>query len=175
MLKSLITSETRIKLLLRFFLNPNNHAYLRQLSKEFNESSNGIRVELNRLVESEILQISQSGNNKLYSANRNHPLFSEIRNIVLKSTGIENVISEIIRKIGELQKAFIRGDYAKGIDSGLIELVLVGNVLNKQEIERVRSKTENLIQRKISVLTLTNEEFLKLENNFKKETTFDLL
>ena len=49
MLDSIITSQTKIKLLLRFFLNPNNSGYLRQLANDFGESTNGIRVELNKL------------------------------------------------------------------------------------------------------------------------------
>ena len=59
MLESLITSKTRIKLLLKFFINPSTKAYLRELVKEFDASTNSIRLELNRLEESDLL-ISQS-------------------------------------------------------------------------------------------------------------------
>jgi len=169
MLKSIITSETRIKLLLRFFLNPRNKGYLRQLATEFGESTNSIRVELNKLTEAKILRSEVSGRNKLYTANVLHPLYDDIRNIVLKSTGVDKVISNIIRKIGNLRFAFLRGDYAKGIDSGLIELVIVGKNLNFSEIERVRKKTEVLIERKISVITLSPGEYEKLKHNFLNE------
>jgi len=175
MLKSLITSEVRIKLLLKFFLNPATKAYLRQLAGEFNESTNGIRVELNRLVEAKILDARKSGRNKIYQANKSHPLFDEIRNIVLKSTGIEKVISGILNRLGELSIAFIRGDYAVGRDSGLIELVIVGDSINKRELERVRKKTEKLIERKISVLLLTSEEFKNLKTKFLNEPNLVLM
>ena len=49
MLDSLITSKTRIKLLLKFFLNTSTHAYLRGLADEFGESTNALRLELNHL------------------------------------------------------------------------------------------------------------------------------
>jgi len=166
MLKTIITSETRIKLLLRFFLNPKNQGYLRQLAAEFGESTNSIRVELNKLAEAKILNSEVKGRNKLYTANTAHPLFHDIRNIVLKSTGIDQVISNIIRKTGHLKFALLRGDYARGIDSGLIELVVVGQDLNFVEIERVRKKTETLIERKISVITLSPDEYEKLKHNF---------
>ena len=169
MLKSIITSETRIKLLLRFFLNPKNNGYLRQLSAEFGESTNSIRVELNKLTEAKILSTEIKGRNKLYTANTAHPLFNDIRNIVLKSTGIDKVLSNIIRKIGNLKFAILRGDYAKGIDNGLIELVVVGKNLNFSEIERVRKKTEGLINRKISVITLNPKEYERLRQNFMNE------
>jgi hypothetical protein len=169
MLKSLITSEVRIKLLLKFFLNPANKAYLRQLASEFEESTNGIRVELNRLVEAKILETEKRGRNKLYKANKSHPLFNEIRNIVLKSTGIERVIENILNKLGDIKIAFIRGDYALGHDSGLIELVIVGDSINKKELERVRKKTEKLIERKISVLLLSSSEYRNLKRKFVNE------
>jgi len=175
MLKSIITSEVRIKLLLKFFLNPGNQAYLRQLSGEFGESTNGIRVELNRLVEANILNTETKGRNKLYKANSKHPLFEEIRNIVLKSTGIEKVISNIIEKLGDVEVTFIRGDYAEGRDTGLIELVVVGDKVNKSEMERVRRKTEKLIERKISLLLLTSKEFSVLKNKFMNEPNLILM
>lgn len=175
MLKSIITSETRIKLLLKFFLNPKTKGYLRQLSTEFSESTNGIRVELNKLEEAKLLKSEFVGRNKIYNANSKHPLFDELRNIVLKSTGIDKVISDIIQRVGDVKTAFIRGDYAIGNDSGLIDLVIIGTELNHKEIERVRKKTEKLIDRKISILVLTIDEYRNLKSNFDKEPRFILL
>lgn len=170
MLNSIITSETRIKLLLRFFLNPDSSGYLRQLSNEFGESTNGIRVELNKLSEAKILSSKKIGRNKIFKANTQHPLFKDIRNIVLTSTGIDKVLSNIIQKLGELQLAFIRGDYALGRDSGLIDLVIVGQNINTNELDRVKKKTESLINRKITILILTENEYDKLKPTFDKET-----
>jgi hypothetical protein len=166
MLKTIITSETRIKLLLRFFLNPSTSGYLRQLAKEFGESTNSIRVELNKLSQAKILNSQYRGRNKIFEANQDHPLFEDIRSIVLKSTGIDKVLSNIIQKLGDITFAFVRGDYAIGKDSGLIDLVIVGNKINREELERVRNKTERLIGRKISVLTLEKSEYSDLEKNF---------
>lgn len=175
MLKFLITSETRIKLLLKFFLNPENSAYLRQLSSEFDESTNGIRLELKKMTEARILNSRKDGRNVMYSANTGHPLFTDIRNIILKSTGIDKVVSNIISRLGDVETAFIRGDYAKGKDSGLIELVVAGDGVNRAEIERVRKKTEGLIDRTISVLILTREEFAGLRQRFFSEPVLILL
>ena len=54
MLDSLITSKTRVKLL-KFFMNPETRSYLRSLAEEFGESTNAVRVELNRLEKAGIL------------------------------------------------------------------------------------------------------------------------
>ena len=175
MLKSIITSETRIKLLLRFFLNPGTTGYLRQLAKDFGESTNSIRIELNKLSQARILTAQFKGRNKVFEANKKHPLFEDIRNIVLKSTGIDQVLSNIIQKIGKIHLAFIRGDYAIGKDSGLIDLVIVGDHINLKELNRVKNKTEQLIKRKISILILEKSEYLKLEQNFHKDEFFILM
>jgi predicted transcriptional regulator len=78
MLDSLITSKTRIKLLLKFFLNSDNKSYLRNLEQEFGESSNAIRVELNRLEEADLLRSEVSGNKKFFSANTNQQHCKEL-------------------------------------------------------------------------------------------------
>ncbi len=175
MLKSIITSETRIKLLLKFFLNPKNSGYLRQLATEFGESTNSIRLELNKLSEAKILSEKFEGRNRIFKANLSHPLFEEIRSIVLKSTGIDKVVSDILNKLGSLQLAFIRGDYAIGIDSGLIDLVIVGLDINMAELERVKTKTEKLIDRKISILILDPDEFRILKKNLLSKSFFILM
>ncbi len=175
MIESLITSKTKIKLLLRFFLNTENQGYLRQLAKDFGESTNSIRVELNKLEEAKILISERIGRNKIFKANSNHPLFNDIRQIVLKSTGIDKVLSNVINKLGDVHLAFIRGDYAIGKDSGLIDLVVVGNKINMDELKRVTSKTEKLIDRKINILVLSKNEYVKLEDNFLSEAKLVLL
>ena len=84
MLESLITSKTRIKLLLKFFINPSTKAYLRELAKEFDVSTNSIRLELNRLEGSNLLISQTQGRTVQYQANTKNTLFKDIRNIALK-------------------------------------------------------------------------------------------
>ena len=83
MINTLITSQTRIKLLKKFFLNSGTKAHLRGLESEFGESSNGIRVELNRFENAGLLNSLRDGNKKVYQANPDHPLFGDIHNIIL--------------------------------------------------------------------------------------------
>ena len=128
MLDSLITSKTRIKLLLKFFLNPGTRAYLRGLATEFGESTNAIRIELNRLTDAKLLKSVHSGRTVEYSANKEHSLFMDIQSVVKKFVGIDTLVEELADKIGNVQSAYVIGDYAKGNDSGLIDLALVGDV-----------------------------------------------
>ena len=163
LLDSLITSKTRIKLLLKFFLNPGTRAYLRGLATEFGESTNAIRVELNRLTEAKLLKSVNSGRTVEYRANKQHSLFKDLQSVVKKFVGLDKVAEELAAKLGDIQAAYVIGDYAKGIDSGLIDLVLVGQV-DDEKLKEVTEKTENLIKRKIRTLVLNEDEFVKLQD-----------
>lgn len=165
MLDSLITSKTRVKLLLKFFLNPETKAYLRGLSDEFGESSNGVRLELNRLTKAGLLTSESDGNKKVYRANVKNALFPEINKIIKKNFGID-IIENVLHNLGNVELAFITGDYAKGIDGGVIDLVIVGEV-NKVYMNELIEVTEKTIKRKIRALVLNKAEYKKLKESLK--------
>lgn len=154
----LITSKTRIKLLIRFFSNPEARAYLRELSREFNLSSNSVREELNQLTKANLLKSSKVDRKVYYSANREHPLLPELIAMVKKVTGISQVIDGIVNRLGDLEAAYLIDDYAEGKDTGIIDLLLVGDIdyYNLNDLSR---KTERYINRKIRTLILTEAEF----------------
>ena len=161
MLNTLITSKTRINLLLKFFLNPGTKAYLRELAEEFGESTNAIRVELNRLSDAKLLKSSNLGRKVIYRANNEHNLFRDIQSVVRKYVGLDRLVEDVVNRLGSVDAAYVIGDYARGIDSGLIDVVLVGTVDSKT-LENFVLKTGNLIDRKIRPLVLNQEEFEKL-------------
>src|SRR5512140_2439907 len=113
MIDTLITSQTRIKLLKKFFLNSSTRAHLRGLESEFGESSNAIRIELNRFEKAGLLNSLRDGNKKVFQANSNHPLFGDIHNIIMKEAGIDRVIEKVIHRIGNLICVYLTGDFAR--------------------------------------------------------------
>ncbi len=161
MLESLITSKTRIKLLLKFFANPETAAYLRELAAELGESTNAVRVELNRLSKAGLLRSYSNGRTKVYQANTAHTLFPELQGLARKFLGFDK-IEEILRKLGSVELALITGDYARGNDTGIIDLVIVGEV-DKKYLLDLTEKAERLIKRKIRSLVLTRDEYEALK------------
>lgn len=152
MLETLISSRTRIKLLLRLFINPYATAYLRGLADEFQESTNSIRLELNRFEEAGMIVSESKGNKKIYKANDRHPLYVDLRNIILKYVGIDRIIEIVISRMGRLEKLYLTGDYAKGKDTGIIDLIFVGEI-DKPYLINLVIKVEKLIKRKVRFLT----------------------
>ena len=162
----LISSKTRIKLLIRFFFNPKTSSYLRELSKEFNLSTNSVREELNQLTKTGFLTSEKNGRQVHYSANQKHPLFPELKSMVGKIMGIDQVVDGIVSRLGELERAYLIDDYASGKDTGIVDLVLVGDI-DQYHLNDLSRKTERYIKRKIRSLVLNREEFKKFEEKLK--------
>ncbi len=163
MIETLISSKTRIKLLLKFFLNGNNSSYLRSLESEFGDSSNGIRLELNRFEKAGMLTSFFQGNKKLFQANKLHPLYSEINSIVLKYIGFDKIIDNVVIQLGDVEKVFIVGGFAQGIDSQIIDLLFVGEI-NKAYLIELIEKVEKIIKRKIRYVSYLSEENILWES-----------
>ncbi|MGB0805810.1 MAG: ArsR family transcriptional regulator [Salibacteraceae bacterium] len=151
MLESLISSKTRVKLLLRFFLNPERDGYLRALSGEFGESTNSVRLELNRLERAGILTSKAKGNKKIFKTNDQHPMYSEMRNMVLKHVGIVHIIENVIDRLGDVKAVFVTGELAMGRDSNNIDLILVGQI-DESYLKNLCKKAEKLVKRTITYL-----------------------
>jgi hypothetical protein len=159
MLETLITSKTRIKLLLKFFLNSNSSAYLRNLESEFKESTNSIRVELVRFEKAGLLNSWNKGNKKLFRANTEHPLFPAINNLILKHVGFDRIIDTVVNKLGQIKYVFVVGDFSNGIDNNIIDLLFIGNDIDENYLIELVRKAEKLIEHRIRYLIYTEEEF----------------
>ncbi len=166
MIETLITSKTRIKLLIKFFLNSATRSYLRDLETEFDESTNAIRQELNRFEEAGMLNSELEGNKKIFFANTKHPLFNDVHNILLKYTGIDTVVDHVLERIGGLKEAWLTGDFAKGKNSPVIDIVLVGDNLNTEAIVAYINKAEELSGRKIRYLIFRLDERSIIRSQF---------
>ena len=159
MLDTLITSKTRIKLLLKFFLNSNSRSYLRNLETEFGESTNAIRIELNKFEKAGLLKTELDGNKKYFQANTEHPLYKDINSILLKQIGFDKIVERLVHKLGNLEIVYITGDFAKGINTEIIDLIFVGDNIDKEYLARLVEKTEKLIKRKIRNVVFRIDEF----------------
>ncbi|MDK2954765.1 MAG: hypothetical protein PWQ57_261 [Desulfovibrionales bacterium] len=157
MLDKLFTSKTRIKLLLKLFLNPEVSSYLRELSSEFSLSPNALKEELDGLSGAGYLEKKKKGRYIYYKANTKHPFFPEISSIVRKHMGIDRLIDEIVNHIGKVEEAYLLDDYAQGVDSGLIDVLIVGEVDITKVLEVCRP-IEKKLSRKIRPMVMTSEE-----------------
>ncbi len=162
MLDSLITSKTRIRILMRLFLNPGQKAYLRELASEFGISSGQLSDELHSLSSAGLLVPDRKGRQVDYSANTRHPLFPELQSMVRKALGMDRILDSIIDRLGNVELAILLDDYAQGKDTGIVDLALVGDI-NKENLLDLVTKTERYINRKIRVLTIAPDEYAHMQ------------
>jgi predicted Rossmann fold nucleotide-binding protein DprA/Smf involved in DNA uptake len=81
--------------------------------------------------------------------------------MVSKVMGIDQVIDSIIERLGNLESAYLIDDYAEGKDTGIIDIILVGDI-DHYHLNDLSRKTERYIKRKIRSLVLSQEEFNEL-------------
>ncbi len=161
MIETLISSKTRIKLLLKFFLNSNTTSYLRSLEGEFGDSSNAIRIELNRLEGAGMLSSEVKGNKKYFKANTTHPLYQEVHNIVRKYVGIDRIVEHVINRLGDVRYVYLTGEFARGVNCDVIDLVFVGDIEQAYLLQLI-GKAEELVKRRIRYIIYRDQEsFLK--------------
>lgn len=168
MLDSLITSKMRVQILMRLFLDPTRRTYLRELAQDFHASPGHVRSELQQLTGAGLLTSNREGRQVQYRADRSHPLFPELQSMVRKALGMDRIIDSIIERLGDVEAAYVTGDYASGLDSGIVDLVLVGDI-NRGNLDDLVAKTERYIQRRIRVLVLSRDEYATLHETLEKQ------
>ncbi len=152
MLGSLITSKTRLRMLIKFFVSAANNGYLNGLASEFNESTNSIRKELNNLSEAGYLLKSKKNNRVIYNANTSHPMFDILQKIVRQHLGLEEIVETVIKRIGDVDQIALAGEYAMGIDSGNIEIIINGSKVNNEYLKNIKSKIKKKIGREVTFI-----------------------
>ena len=98
----------------------------------------------------------------MFKANQQHPLFDEIHNIILKHVGLDQVVENVVKRLGDVQQVFLAGDFSRRLNSQIIDLIFVGNV-DQTYLVKLITKTEDLVKRRIRYLIYTQEELETLD------------
>jgi predicted transcriptional regulator len=126
MLKRLFTSNTRIKLLTLFLLNPDSEFFIRELTRKLNEQINSIRRELDNLKKAGLLRTKTKNRKKYYVVNKKFIVYNELRNIILKAISEKDSIAKSLIQFGDLDLIVLSGIF---IDKeSPIDLLLVGRI-----------------------------------------------
>lgn len=174
MLDKLITSKSRIKVLLKLFLNPGVSAYLRELATEFQLSPTALKEELDELSAVGYLDKTKKGRSIYFKANTSHPFFKEIHSIVRKHVGIDELIAQILSHLGKVEAVYVLEDYARGVDSGLIDVLIVGDV-DHSRLQHLTAAAEKRLSRKVRVMVQSQEEFIISQELFFKRAHWKIV
>ena len=95
----------------------------------------------------------------MYQVNTKFPMFNELQKIAFKHFGIDQIIEQVIEKLGDLEAVYLTGDLARGLDSKVVDLTLIGKDIDNSYLIRLVEKAERLIGRKIRTLTYEIDDY----------------
>ena len=95
---------------------------------------------------------------KNYVVNQGHPMFKTLRGIIMQFVGLDQIVDQIIKKLGNLDQVYLTGDLAEGRNSPFVDLIIVGEV-DKPYLYQLIEKAEPLVQKKIRVGVYKRVEF----------------
>ena len=119
-------------------------------------------MELNRFEEAGLIQSRKDGNKKVYQVNTDFPMFNELQKIAFKHFGIDQIIEQVIEKLGDVQAVYLTGDLARGLDSKVVDVTLIGKDIDNSYLARLVEKAEELIGKKIRTLTYESGENVEI-------------
>lgn len=175
-LASLLFKDYRRRVLGLLLLHPQKAYHVREIARLTGTVAGTLHKELSRLAEVSILIKQTSGNQVLYSANQNCPIFPELASILRKTSGVVDVLSDALTELSdEIQVALVFGSMAKGTETAEsdLDLLVVGDISFAKVVEALYSAQE-IIQREINPKVYSQSEWRKLRSS---DSTFvtDLL
>ena len=136
--------------------------------------ANALKEELDSLSSAGYLEKELKGQSIFYRANKTHPFFPEIHSIVKKYFGIDKIIEQILSDLGKVESVYALDDYALGQDSGLIDVLIVGDV-DMEKIQGLRHTVEQEIKRKIRIMVMSVQEFTESRDMLLKRPNWRIL
>lgn len=160
MLKYLIHSKTKRKLLRQFLLNPESRFYVRELEKQLKEPINAIRRELSHLEKAGLLKVKREGNLKYYQADQSSPIFPELKHIFNLTVGVGETLKKALSGYDSIKLAFIYGSVARNEEDSKsdVDLMVVGQA-DEISIHKTISGLEEELRREINYTVMSRDEF----------------
>ena len=157
-----LLTKNRAALLELFLTNPDRSFYMQEIGRILGRKPGTFQRTLNNMVSEGILISEYRANARYLKANKDYPLYKELKSIVFKTVGVLGGIKDILEEIGNVKFAFIYGSYAKARETYLsdIDLTIIGNPDEDRLIKEL-DRLEGKLQREINYKLYTLKEFKK--------------
>ncbi len=170
-------TRTQRQVLSLMFGHPDRSFYANEVVRLAGVGTGSVQRELARLSEAGLLTVNRIGNQKHYQANRQSPIYSELRSIVLKTFGAIDQLRKAIAALpGKVRLALIYGPEVRSMDNDSpdIHLLIVSDDFEYAEVVGDFTELENRIGRTVHPLLLGQKEFDSLVKE-KDKTILDIL
>jgi predicted nucleotidyltransferase len=161
LLAEILSSKIRAEIFRLLFGTNDNSLYMRDIERRSGFAIGTIQVELKKLFNLDLVLKRIDGNRTYYRANKNHPLYDDIHNLVLKTTGLVDVLKNAL-DTEKIILAFVFGSLARGeeLAESDIDLMVVGN-LGLRSVSKLLTGIEGKILREINPHVYSKEEFIE--------------
>lgn len=160
-LAKMLSSNVRAEIFrLLFGIGP-RELHLREIERQSGYAMPSLRQEFKKLLSLDIVKARRDGNRLYYSANVEHPLFTNLQNMVLKTVGLGDILKDVLVD-KRIKAAFVYGSIAKG-EAGAgsdIDLMVVGN-LGLRAVSEMLDNVHERIGREINPYVISIAEFAK--------------
>ncbi|MDF1501140.1 MAG: nucleotidyltransferase domain-containing protein [Anaerolineales bacterium] len=151
-----------------FFLRSSGRHYVREIASLTDQPVRAVQRELARLEEGGLLVSELDGNRKYYQANRNSPVFSDLRAILVKTVGLtEEVRNQLKDRSDEIDMAFVFGSFARGEEGSQsdVDILVIGSI-SSRALSGLLSPLKEELGREMNPVVLPRAEFQqKIENS----------
>jgi len=160
-LASLFLSAIRAELFRLFFGPVGARMYRAEIIARLDFAGRSVEEELEKLVRLELLLSTKDGNRRYYEVNRAHPLYPELRGIVLKTAGLRDILAEALAA-KKVKFAFVFGSIAAGTETATsdVDLMVLGAATHRQLASGLRAAGEALA-RELNPHFFEPDEFLE--------------
>lgn len=161
MLKDLITSKTRVKLLFLFLEDPSSMYHVREIVRRVSEEINAVRRELILLEKKGILSREPRANRVYYYLDKNYPFYYDLLRLFAKTNGLGADIIKNRVKLGKIKYAMLSGKFARKSRENPddVDLLIVGTVV-LPELTLIVKQEETKRGQEINYTVMTEEEFV---------------
>jgi predicted nucleotidyltransferase len=144
------------------FGQPDRSFFVTELVALAGSGRGAVQRELERLAESGLAVVTKVGNQKHYQANKDSPLFEELRSIISKTVGLQEPLRAALDPFAErIRLAMIYGSIAKGREKAAsdVDLLIVADTLTLEEVYAALAPVEKVLDRRINPTLYTSKEF----------------
>ncbi len=161
-LLTILFPEVRAEVLRLLFADSGRELHLRDLARQTGLSLKTVQNELEKLSQADLVTSSRDGNRRYYRANSGHPLFPDLQQLVLKTSGLRDVLARTLDGLKGVEVAFVFGSLAGGDGkaSSDVDLMVIGDIGLRTLAPRLRAAGEQL-GREINPVTMTAVEFAR--------------
>ncbi len=161
-LSNALFSKVQQRVLSLIFGHPERSFYGAEIIRSVRSGSGAVERELSRLQSSGLVSVERVGNQKHYRANKDSPIFAELRSLIAKTAGLAEPIRQSLEPYaGTIKTAFVYGSVAKGTDTARsdIDLMVIGDGLNYSDLYTAAQQAEAQLRRKINPLFLSPQDW----------------